>query len=78
MNGLKRITIEELRECYVVVYTQEEADQLHKLGVDAIITYRNGGICIGPVCDNDNATLDTPCSLTYLRSLLDDKGATPA
>lgn len=76
MKDLKRITIEELRECCVVVYAQEEVDQLHKLGVDAIITYRNGGICIGPV--RDNATLDTPCSLTYLRSLLDDKGATPA
>lgn len=78
MKDLKRITIEELRECCVVVYTQEEVDQLHKLRVDAIITYRNGGICIGPVRDNYNVTLDTPCSLTHLRSLLDDKGATPA
>ena len=34
MNDLKRITIEELRECYVVVYTQEEVDLLRKLGVD--------------------------------------------
>lgn len=30
MNDLKRITIEELRECYVVVYTQEEVDLLRK------------------------------------------------
>lgn len=78
MKDLKRITIEELRECCVVVYTQEEVDQLRKLGVDAIITYRNGGICIGPMRDNDNATLDTPCSLTYLRSLLNDKDTTLA
>ena len=76
MNDLKRITIEELRECYVVVYTQEEVDLLRKLGVDSIITYRNGGMCIGPMLNNDNATLGTPCSLTYLRSLLDDIDAT--
>lgn len=57
MNDLKRITIEELRECYVVVYTQEEVDLLRKLGVDSIITYRNGGMCIGPMLNNDNATL---------------------
>ena len=46
------------------------------LRVDSIITYRNGGMCIGPMLNNDNATLGTPCSLTYLRSLLDDKDAT--
>lgn len=46
MMGLKRITIEDLRKCYVVVYTQEEVDQLSKLGVNAIITYINGGMCI--------------------------------
>ncbi|EKU90319.1 hypothetical protein [Bacteroides oleiciplenus] len=67
MIGLKRMTIEELRKCYIVVYTQEEVDQFSKLGVNAIITYINGAIDIGKKVDNSviEATL-----LTTLKSVL--------
>lgn len=58
MKDLKRITIEELRECCVAVYTQEEVELLEKLGVPAIITYVNGGIGIGPTVNSiDNASV---------------------
>lgn len=69
MNDLKRITIEELRECYVVVYTQEEVDQLHKLGVPAIITYVNGGIGIGPMVNSKDNAIISP--LSKLRGLIE-------
>lgn len=69
MNGLKRITIEELRECYVVVYTQEEVELLRKLGVHAIITYVNGGICIGSMVNSQNNAIIS--SLSKLRGLIE-------
>lgn len=69
MKDLKRITIEELRECCVAVYTQEEVELLEKLGVPAIITYVNGGIGIGPTVNSiDNASVS---SLSKLRRLIE-------
>lgn len=69
MKGLKRITIEELRESYVVVYTQEEVELLEKLGVLAIITYVNGGICIGPMANSVDDVIISP--LSYPRELIE-------
>ena len=69
MNGLKRITIEELREYFVVVYTQEEVELLEKLGVLAITTYVNGGICIGPMANSVDDVIISP--LSYPRELIE-------
>lgn len=68
MNKLRKITIEELREIEVVVYTQEEVDLFNKLGVFAIITYVNGGICINSGVQPADDTIVAP--LTKLRSLI--------
>lgn len=69
MNGLRRITIEELRESFVVVYTQEEVELLEKLRVPAIITYVNGGIGIGPTVNSKENAIISP--LSKLRGLIE-------
>lgn len=65
MKNVRIITIEELQESVVVVYTQEEVELLQKIGVMAVVTYVNGGIMISPKGTGS-------CSLDKLKALINE------